>query len=64
MQKKLTATDRLDIIEKQLDYITKLGQYHFDNGNDDYAGTLYEEYQEWLESSEDYIVMWASDFAI
>lgn len=62
MQKELTDTDRLDIVEDHLEYIVKMCEHHFDNGDDTYAGVLYAEYKEWLEAGEDYIVAWAPDF--
>lgn len=62
MQKQLTDTDRLDIVEDQLEYIANRCGYHFDNGSDTYAGVLYAEYKEWLEEGKEYIVAWAPDF--
>ena len=62
MQKQLTDTDRLDIVEDQLEYIVNRCEYHFDIGDDTYAGVLYAEYKEWLETGEEYIVAWTSDF--
>ena len=59
MQKELTDTERLDIVEDQLDYIVNRCEYHFDNGSDTYAGVLYAEYKEWIEEGEEYIVAWA-----
>ena len=61
MEKELSDKQRCDIVEEQLVYIVERCGYHFENGNDSYAGVLYAEYREWLEEDTEYTIAWAPD---
>ena len=60
----MSDDQRLDIVEGLLDHVVALHNAFVEADEDDNAGCLYSEFAEWLDTDEEYEVMWAPNFTL